>query len=301
MDHELTYFENYAETWDKDRKENPEKMTRILQMLSLPPDAHVLDVGCGTGILVPYLQKILTHGGTIEELDYSHKMLEKAREKFGALSCITFTEGNVLRLPLPESAYDAVLCLNFYPHIGTKGETFIKKITRTLKPGGSLIIFHDESRTHVNHMHQNTDGMESTLLPPVDVLAMLLIGAGLTIEIAFDTNDLYLIKGTKKVPDSPFDANGNTANRASLHTETKKVIHRLARISGHLEGIRRMIEEGRDCSEILIQISAVDSALISTGKVILQDHISHCLVDAVKRNDAASIENLQKAISKLIK
>ena len=66
------------------------------------------------------------------------------------------------------------------------------------------------------------------------------------------------------------------------HENTKAVINRLSRAIGHLESIRRMVEEGRDCSEVLIQLSAVKSAINNTGKVILQDHIQHCIVDAVK-------------------
>ena len=54
------------------------------------------------------------------------------------------------------------------------------------------------------------------------------------------------------------------------HTHTKAVLNRLSRAIGHLESIRRMVEEGRDCSEVLIQLSAVKSAINNTGKVILQ-------------------------------
>ena len=62
-----------------------------------------------------------------------------------------------------------------------------------------------------------------------------------------------------------------------------------------------MVDEGRDCSDILIQLSAVDSALVSVGKVILRDHIDHCIVDAVRDNDLEAVENLKKAISTFIK
>ena len=78
-------------------------------------------------------------------------------------------------------------------------------------------------------------------------------------------------------------------------------MNRLARISGHLEAIKRMVEDGRDCSDVLIQISAVDSALVSVSKVILRDHIEHCIVDAVKDGDMEAVDNLKKAISTFIK
>ena len=77
--------------------------------------------------------------------------------------------------------------------------------------------------------------------------------------------------------------------------------YRLSRAIGHLESIRRMVEEGRDCSEVLIQLSAVKSAINNTGKVILQDHIQHCIVDAVKDGDMEALEELNKAIDRFMK
>lgn len=85
------------------------------------------------------------------------------------------------------------------------------------------------------------------------------------------------------------------------HANTKAVINRLSRAIGHLESIRRMVEEGRDCSEVLIQLSAVKSAINNTGKVILKDHIEHCLVDAVECGDMDAISDLTEAIDRFMK
>ena len=62
-----------------------------------------------------------------------------------------------------------------------------------------------------------------------------------------------------------------------------------------------MVDEDYDCSEILIQLAAVRAALESTGKVILQDHIQHCIVDAVEEGDEQAIADLCAAIDKFIK
>ena len=86
-----------------------------------------------------------------------------------------------------------------------------------------------------------------------------------------------------------------------VHTNTKAVLNRLSRAIGHLESIRRMVEEGRDCSEVLIQLSAVKSAINNTGKVILQDHIEHCIVDAVESGDHEALEELSRAIDRFVK
>ena len=86
-----------------------------------------------------------------------------------------------------------------------------------------------------------------------------------------------------------------------IHENQKAVVNRLARAIGHLEKVKRMVEEGADCSEVLIQLAAVRSALDNTGKVILQDHMRHCMVDAVAAGDQDAIEDLCKAIDKYMK
>ena len=85
------------------------------------------------------------------------------------------------------------------------------------------------------------------------------------------------------------------------HTQTKAVLNRMARLIGHLEAIKRMIEDGRDCTEILIQLSAVDAAIKAVSRIILKDHMEHCIVDAINDGDKQAIENLQKAIEQFIK
>lgn len=85
------------------------------------------------------------------------------------------------------------------------------------------------------------------------------------------------------------------------HQNTKAVLNRLSRAIGHLESIRRMVEDGRDCTEVLIQLSAVKAALNNTGKVILQDHIEHCIVDAVQEGDMRALEELNRAIDRFMK
>ena len=86
-----------------------------------------------------------------------------------------------------------------------------------------------------------------------------------------------------------------------VHENTKAVLNRLSRAIGHLESVKKMVENGRDFSEVLIQIAAVRSAINNIGKVILQDHIQHCLVDAVENDDEQALDDLCQAIDKFIK
>ena len=88
---------------------------------------------------------------------------------------------------------------------------------------------------------------------------------------------------------------------AHHHENTAAVLNRLSRAIGHLESVRRMVEDGRDCSEVLIQLAAVRSALGATSRIILKDHIQHCVVDAVEAHDQEAIDELNRAIDHLFK
>jgi len=86
-----------------------------------------------------------------------------------------------------------------------------------------------------------------------------------------------------------------------VHENTRAVVNRLARLIGHLESVKKMVEDGRDCSEVLVQLAAVKSAINNVSKVILQDHIRHCIVDAARDNDQQALDDLCSAIDKFIK
>lgn len=85
------------------------------------------------------------------------------------------------------------------------------------------------------------------------------------------------------------------------HPNAKAVSNRLAKAIGHLESVKRMVDRGEDCSQVLIQLAAVKSAINNAGKVILADHINHCIVDAVEEGDFSKIDELNEAIKKFIK
>jgi len=85
------------------------------------------------------------------------------------------------------------------------------------------------------------------------------------------------------------------------HTHTKAVLNRLSRAIGHLQAVRRMVEQGRDCSEVLIQLAAVRSAINKTCEVVLKDHLEHCIVDAIDTGDMDSLDELKRAVELLLK
>ena len=84
------------------------------------------------------------------------------------------------------------------------------------------------------------------------------------------------------------------------HAHTKSVLNRISRAVGHLNAVKKMVEEGRDCSEVLIQLSAVKAEIVNTSKVVLKDHLDHCVVNAVRANDEEAMRQLRAAIDRLL-
>ncbi len=86
------------------------------------------------------------------------------------------------------------------------------------------------------------------------------------------------------------------------HQQRQAVVKRLKRAEGHVGAVRRMVEEGRDCPDILIQLSAVRAALDATAKIVLADHVQSCLHDAQQNGDTeAAWGDLRKALESFIR
>ena len=82
--------------------------------------------------------------------------------------------------------------------------------------------------------------------------------------------------------------------------EKKKQLNRISRAIGHLQHVKLMIEKDEDCADVLIQLSAVNSALKGLGKEIINEHMTHCIIHAIENGDMEEIEEFQKAIKKFI-
>ena len=82
--------------------------------------------------------------------------------------------------------------------------------------------------------------------------------------------------------------------------EKKKQLNRIAKAIGHLQHVRSMMENDEDCADVLMQLSAVNAALRSLGKEIINEHLSHCIVHAIEDGDLAAVEEFQKAIQQFM-
>ncbi|MEZ3434515.1 MAG: metal-sensing transcriptional repressor [Lachnospiraceae bacterium] len=98
-------------------------------------------------------------------------------------------------------------------------------------------------------------------------------------------------------------SHSHTHSHGHVHSEEEKraVLNRLSKAIGHLDAVRRMVQKDADCSDVLIQLAAVRSAINNTGKVVLKNHLNHCIVEAVEEHDTEAIEKLNQAIDKFMK
>lgn len=86
------------------------------------------------------------------------------------------------------------------------------------------------------------------------------------------------------------------------HTQTKAVIDQLARTAGHVASIRRMVEEGRSCPDVLIQLAAVRASIDRAARIVLEDHIESCLRGAAGAGTAdAEWDRLKEALDRFIR
>lgn len=95
--------------------------------------------------------------------------------------------------------------------------------------------------------------------------------------------------------------NEHTHRHHHSEEHRREVANRLARAIGHLQKVKQMVENDEDCSDVLVQLAAVKSAINNTGKVILKDHMEHCIVHAVEDGDTQMIDELNTAIDKFMK
>lgn len=80
----------------------------------------------------------------------------------------------------------------------------------------------------------------------------------------------------------------------------KKQINRLAKAIGHLQHVKVMIENDEDCADVLMQLSAVSSALRNLGKEVISEHMEHCIIHAIENGDRTAVEEFQKAVKRFI-
>lgn len=188
------FFNERAPLWDSMQEVPREKLRALLSELPIPPGGKILDVGSGTGVLVPFLRELFSPS-LIVELDMAEAMLAEARKKFGD-DGIRYVLGDAKEATFPET-FDAILCYSSFPHFEDKERTVAHLLT-FLKGGGVFAIIHTTSRDHVNAIHTQNDATRDHLLPEGRDVASMLSRLGLLVFVVRDTPWEYLVAGVKE-------------------------------------------------------------------------------------------------------
>ncbi|MEW6141952.1 MAG: class I SAM-dependent methyltransferase [Chloroflexota bacterium] len=196
--HELRhFFDERAHGWDSlSMPGTKERLEGIFAWLEIDPDGRVLDIGSGTGILLPFLLNRLDVFGSIVEMDIAAGMLKKGQEKESDRR-VAFVQGDTHSLPFTTAAFDLVICHNTFPHFADQ-QRALCEMSRVTTAGGRVVISHTMSREAVNNFHQHIGGIVGhDRLPEDGVLAGWLEEAGFRWPSIEDVSERYLVVAWK--------------------------------------------------------------------------------------------------------
>lgn len=187
------FFNKMASTWDSRCAHDYNKIEHLLSKMNIKRGDNILDVGTGTGILIPFLVAATGQEGSVLAVDMSPAMIEQAKKKFGLLRNVSFAVSDVENVQ-PGGTFDHIVLYSVYPHLKRPIDTIASFIKHHLAPGGNLLIAHSQSKEEINmHHHHIEDNIESLELPAVEELINAFERRGIKVIDAIDNSDYYYI------------------------------------------------------------------------------------------------------------
>ncbi len=163
----------------------------LVSKLNLATGMKVLDVGTGTGILIPTLAKAVGSSGLVVGVDFAEKMVEASKRKYSELRNVKFELVNIEELDYPAGFFDAVTCFGMFPHIQNK-ERALDKMHHALKLKGKLMIAHALSRRELRELHSREPQVAHDGLPSKAGMTKLLKNCGFSIDYFEDRPGSYI-------------------------------------------------------------------------------------------------------------
>lgn len=161
---EILFFDRLSEIWDDNEVlSTPDKILEILSELDIRKGMEILDLGTGTGVLVPYLSSMVGDNGKVTALDISEGMLGQARKKYGNVANVTFILQDFEKEEV-SGKYDLVLLYCVFPHLHFPEQTLKRLALTNLKEKGRIIIAFPTDENFINNIHKERKA-ESELLP----------------------------------------------------------------------------------------------------------------------------------------
>jgi ubiquinone/menaquinone biosynthesis C-methylase UbiE len=180
MDDRKSFFDEHASSWDESLRlqEQALRLRELAAAFELNPGHRILDVGTGTGILLPILREAIGLQGRLLAMDFSFKMLSQAMQRREGARASLINAG-VGMIPFRAGQFDRVTCFAAFPHFPDKKRA-LSEMVRVLKQNGVLIIAHLKSAEEINQMHSHIGGaVAQDHLPGPEMLKALMGAAGL--------------------------------------------------------------------------------------------------------------------------
>lgn len=185
-----------AENWDNICWHDEKKINEILDLIDLKEGSKIIDVGTGTGVMLPFLSSRIGGTGRIAAVDNAEKMIEVARSKY-ADPKITFIAGDIFELELPHEQYDLIMCYSVFPHFEYKA-TAAERLGRFLKPGGKIAVCHSQSRDEINSHHKNAAAeVSGDYLPEAEIIKGYFNNSGFRTVVEIDDERMFAVVGEK--------------------------------------------------------------------------------------------------------
>ena len=188
----IEFFDTCAPNWDAEMIKSDKKIAIILDNAGVTKGSKVLDVACGTGVLIPYY--IEREVGSVLGIDISPKMIEIAKSKFCKPN-VSFKNGDVETEDI-DNDYDSIVVYNAFPHF-QDGERLIKTLSSHLRAGGRLTIAHGMSRERIDAHHNGSAKKISNGLMEADELAAI-FSHYLTVSTCLSNDEMYQVVGIKE-------------------------------------------------------------------------------------------------------
>jgi len=189
---QVDFFIFIAEKWDSTINVDEERINKLLSQISITNGDSILDVGTGTGVLIPFYNAI-NKDGKVTGVDISQGMLNIAKRKFTQLNNVKFKILDVEN-EFIEEKFDKIVLYSMFPHLNNKVETIKKLVNNNLKENGKLLIAHSDSREFLNNLHINTDERVSEdVLIDVNTQKEIFESANLKVTKAYEDDEIYYL------------------------------------------------------------------------------------------------------------